>query len=135
MIIDGMKALFKKVITDRDSVPPQFSSKQIIENTFDNSEISVTDIVELQFKDPREIGILQPNSTSHTRFNEGEFENSANRTIKGIVTKLWKENGSINEWMIEVLFVKKPINESYVSPVKERKLLLLSSELEWIRKL
>jgi len=131
MVIDSLKSFFKNIVKQRDSEPP-LGNQQVIEQAFDSLDILMSDVVELEFKDPRDFGITNPKSTTFTRFNAGEFETPESRTVKGIVTRVWKEPKPVNEWFIEVATHVKVANGN---TLKERKLLLMASELEWIRKI
>ena len=87
MLIDPLINFFKKVQRQKEQNPFVFSSLNDVRNAFVNQNIVASDAIELEFKDPRKIGILDQsgNNTTLTRFNPQEFEN---RVIKGIVSRI-----------------------------------------------
>ena len=87
-------------------------------------ELSTGDIVRLRYKDPREIGILNPNQSAFIRFNPNEM---INRVIKGTVTKLWFEQPPLNTRLIEITLVKDQGNI--------RKMLFMEEEIESVERL
>lgn len=136
MIIDSLRNFFKSVKKQKDDAEENghYSSTASIQSAFVNADIGTADPIELEFKDPRKIGIIDKlgNHTTLTRFNPDEFEN---RIVKGIVSKIWKEEGLLNQWLIEVVAHVKSHTKSGTEIILSRKFVLFDNEIEWIRKL
>lgn len=133
MVIDYLRNFFKTIVKekeDEDLSSMRLKSLDSIRDAFENMDIVLSDAVELEFKDPRKIGIIDQlgNHTTLTRFNPEEFEN---RVVKGIVARVWKEDRPLNQWLIEVSTQLKLKNDVTVT----RKFVFLDNEIEWIRKL
>jgi len=133
MVIDYLRNFFKTIVKEKeeeDLSSMRLKSLDSIRDAFENMDIVLSDAVELEFKDPRKIGIIDSlgNHTTLTRFNPEEFEN---RVVKGIVARVWKEANPLNQWLIEVSTQLKLKNDVTVT----RKFVFLDNEIEWIRKL
>jgi hypothetical protein len=94
--------------------------KEIIE------ELSVGDLVLVEYKHPKEIGIVDGNNLTHTRLNLAEVEK---RKIKGTITALRKESRPLRSTLIEVASY-----DSAAMPGQLRKFLFLDDEIKEIRR-
>ena len=130
-IIDILKRLLNGSNTG-EATSNHLTSKKAIEKAFECKELQQGDFIELQFKDPqKEIGIQNiPNHTTYTRFNVNDF--GKERIVRGIVLKIWKEPKPLNEWFIEII---SSVTLPSVRGNQERKILLMSSEINWIKKI
>lgn len=87
--------------------------------------IEAKDLVCIEFKDPRTMGIVTKDASHLIRFNPGELDD---RVVRGTVTRIWFEGIPLNTRLIEIALVKDQGNSV-------RKMLFLEEEIERIEKL
>lgn len=105
---------------------------QYVKNLFakkKHQEIFVKDVdigvfLELEYKDPKTVGIISEHSLTCTRLNDDELKN---RKIQGFTISKYFDN-NLRIWFIGVRACKKYGNE-----IKERDFLFLENEIEKIR--
>jgi len=88
--------------------------------------LSVGDLVSLNFKTPKDIGIVSGQELSLTRLNPQE---ASIRKVRGSVTRVWKDDG-LKAMILEVATYSSPD-----LPGTLRKMTFLEDEIEELRKL
>lgn len=89
-------------------------------------ELVVGDQVFLEYRHPRDVGILDGNGLAFTRLNGPELEN---RRIRGTISHVRKEGSPLNTLIIEIATYDSP-----AMPGQLRKFLFLPDEIKEIRK-
>lgn len=87
-------------------------------------DLTIGVFLELEYKHPKSVGIITPNSLTCTRLNSDELEN---RKIQGFATNKYF-NKELRIWFVSVRSCKKVGNE-----IIERDYLFLENEIERIR--
>ena len=109
LVLENIKNIFKK---------------QFNKNTISIKELDIGNFLELEYKDPKTIGIINSNTLTCTRLNQDEL---TNRKIKGFVTSKQFDN-NLRIWFIGFRSCKKNGNE-----MLERNFLFLETEIEKIK--
>lgn len=100
-----------------------YTEQKDIKNVLKNT-LNISDMVVLKFKHPEEIGFKAKDGSAFMRFNTSDYPE---RIISGIISNKF-ENNLIKEHFIEIThFIKRGDRST------EKKVLLLESEIEWIK--
>ena len=102
----------------------KFFFKENIEKKFNPEEFQSGQLVEMEYVDPKTIGIISPNSLTFTRLNHDEIEN---RVIRGTIERITK-NKVLNCYVIAVKCLKKIEHDTIV-----RQYLFLDYEIKRCR--
>jgi hypothetical protein len=98
-----------------------FNSK---ENNLSIKDVELGKFLELEYKHPNSLGIINSNSLTCTRLNQDELQN---RKIQGFITSKYFDN-NLRIWFLGIKSYKKNGNEMI-----ERNYLFIENEIEKIR--
>ena len=90
------------------------------------AELHVGDLVYLEYRHPKETGILGDGGLAFTRLNQAEMDN---RKIKGSISGLWKKTLPFTSFMVEVSTYGSPAMPGHL-----RRILFLDDEIKTIKK-
>ena len=87
-------------------------------------DLEIGSFLELEYKHPSKVGIINSNALTCTRLNEDELKN---RKIQGFIISKYFDN-ELRIWFLGIRSCKKNGNE-----IKERNFLFLETEIEKYR--
>ena len=89
-------------------------------------ELSVGDLVHLEFRHPKEVGIVSGDRLTYTRLNSAELNECK---VKGSITRIWKEQNPLKSFFVEITSFDSPM-----MPGQPRKYLFLEEEIKEIKR-
>ncbi len=104
-----------------------FATNKSSEDKVDLKQFEVGDYVELEFRDPKTLGIISPDTLSFTRLNKDELKN---RIIRGCIERiLWVEE--LNAYSVAVKSFK--LDTKHAKFLIVREYLFMDYELLYCR--